>query len=150
MILPPPRPTRTDTLFPYTTLFRSVVLGDPVAFGNFLDGRARVALEPKIQQDPQGVVGVGRQSHARSPHCRVGQGAAKEVYNILLSGFRQGRLPARLPWALARRCARSWSGQPLIPCRAWRARRSGELTAELQSLMRISYAGFCLKQNKKI
>src|SRR3546814_8919047 len=133
MIRRPPRSTRTDTLFPYTTLFRSgedtgaikaairlagaealddaeiglghandiadadclcgagqtdaaalaahriedafaaeilhdlhqVVLGDPVAVGNFLDGRARVALEPKIHQDPQGVVGVGRQSHAR-------------------------------------------------------------------------------------
>src|SRR3546814_6989471 len=88
MIRPPPRSTLTDTLFPYTTLFRS-----------------------------------------RSD-CRM------------------------------RPSARVWSflARVLAPCARWAeihahlAHRSEEHTSELQSLMRISYAVFCLKKknNKKM
>src|SRR3546814_8154453 len=79
MIRRPPRSTRTDTLFPYTTLFRSY--------------------------DPS--------SHAFADRYDDG----------------------------SRRCAAgSQSDQ------AW---RSEEHTSELQSLMRISYAVFCLKKKKK-
>src|SRR3546814_8481107 len=76
MIRRPPRSTRTDTLFPYTTLFRSGV--------------------------------------------------------TVLRGFPQGNSEA-----FKKRLAAIWST------------RSEEHTSELQSLMRISYAVFCLKKKKK-
>src|SRR3546814_12648123 len=84
MIRRPPRSTRTDTLFPYTTLFRSV---------------DRPHLQPvdRLHQDQPGL----RQLLCRHP-----------------------RPPIR------------------------RRSRSEEHTSELQSLMRISYAVFCLKKKK--
>src|SRR3546814_1260975 len=97
MIRRPPRSTRTDTLFPYTTLFRS-----------------RAALCDKGRLHP-------RQRCARA--------RARPQRN---------RAPRR---AAARdtgaRRARDGAG------------RSEEHTSELQSLMRISYAVFCLKKKKK-
>src|SRR3546814_5547783 len=99
MIRRPPRSTRTDTLFPYTTLFRSprcsASLGD-LAAGLFL-----------LCQEPGGV-DAGR--------CRV---------HRLRRRFANDR--------------RTFQHQ----------RRSEEHTSELQSLMRISYAVFCLKKKKK-
>src|SRR3546814_17530653 len=82
MILRPPRSTRTDTLFPYTTLFRSI--------GQFQSRRlARIEFQ----------------------HIARGR----------IAGIR----------------------------RATVAQRSEEHTSELQSLMRISYAVFCLKKKTK-
>src|SRR3546814_1295070 len=96
MIRRPPRSTRTDTLFPYTTLFRSSIEASD-AF------------------------------HA----------PARPV------GLERGCTPLRpYPRTERRRCARL-SGQ------AGAARRSEEHTSELQSLMRISYAVFCLKKKKQ-
>src|SRR3546814_12824084 len=86
MIRRPPRSTRTDTLFPYTTLFRSRWLLPAV--------RGLAALAPRCPPLP--APGAGRR--------RTGRPAA--------------------------------AGQP----------RSEEHTSELQSLMRISYAVFCLKK----
>src|SRR3546814_4255445 len=88
MIRRPPRSTRTDTLFPYTTLFRSY------------------PLRP-----------------------------------------RDARLQARGPRRLERRrlAVRLLSGAGR---ESDRHRRSEEHTSELQSLMRISYAVFCLKKKK--
>src|SRR3546814_8655985 len=87
MIRRPPRSTRTDTLFPYTTLFRS-------------------------------------------PCLCLGRGARDREYRRVLPDSRtQGRELDRRP--------------SLISC------RSEEHTSELQSLMRISYAVFCLKKKKK-
>src|SRR3546814_8867792 len=83
MIRRPPRSTRTDTLFPYTTLFRSCTR----ARGNF-----------------------------RSLWCHP----------------RLGHY-----------------GSPWGPCVPFYTLRSEEHTSELQSLMRISYAVFCLKQKIK-
>src|SRR3546814_1366451 len=80
MIRRPPRSTRTDTLFPYTTLFRSAV---DFAF-----------------------LASGRVAGARSQPRHVGDRAADDAH------------------------------------------RSEEHTSELQSLMRISYAVFCLKKKK--
>src|SRR3546814_8505972 len=92
MIRLPPRSTRTDTLFPYTTLFRSARRG---------------ALRPLfVNADPSAV-----------PHFPV----------------RTFTKPARLG------AARSTTAPG----------RSEEHTSELQSLMRISYAVFCLKKKKK-
>src|SRR3546814_1557651 len=87
MIRRPPRSTRTDTLFPYTTLFRS--------------DRAFV-------------------------HREVGHDLAVEFDPRQLHAVHELRI-----------------GQP------FGANRSEEHTSELQSLMRISYAVFCLKKKKK-
>src|SRR3546814_6820157 len=89
MIRRPPRSTRTDTLFPYTTLFRSVRCTERI-------GHVVQAVEERDQFEavPGVVAGVG------DLEARVGD-----------AGF-----------------------------------RSEEHTSELQSLMRISYAVFCLKK----
>src|SRR3546814_4876185 len=84
MIRRPPRSTRTDALFPYTTLFRSTGADDG------------------------------------------GRGAGATRRRLLLAGAGPRRLRIR------------FDGQ-----------RSEEHTSELQSLMRISYAVFCLKKKKK-
>src|SRR3546814_6856793 len=103
MIRRPPRSTRTDTLFPYTTLFRSLAI-HPSAGGQHSHG-CRPSSFPYLLCDPQ-VVG------------------AKESDEI-------GIAPA--------------AGQK----RLRDGRRSEEHTSELQSLMRISYAVFCLKKKTK-
>src|SRR3546814_996592 len=90
MIRRPPRSTRTDTLFPYTTLFRS----DSAGFG--AGGRDRICIRRSVRV-----------------HHRAG--CAQPESDVLVG--RDYRL------------------------------RSEEHTSELQSLMRISYAVFCL--NKK-
>src|SRR3546814_3947796 len=93
MIRRPPRSTRTDTLFPYTTLFRSHQAGSVVAMP-----APWLAIRPRADA---AIPGGAWQS-------RRGQ------------------------WCSLRR----------------RVPRSEEHTSELQSLMRISYAVFCLKKKK--
>src|SRR3546814_6484079 len=109
MIPRPPRSTRTDTLFPYTTLFRS---------------RAR---------DGSG----GQAAAHRHRHARRGNGRA-----VRAAG---GRRRAR-PHVAGGACDCAAGDVPCPPeCRD----RSEEHTSELQSLMRISYAVFCLKKKTK-
>src|SRR3546814_2639948 len=98
MIRRPPRSTRTDTLFPYTTLFRSVPGAGARAPLRHRRGPPR-ELESglRLPQAPEGVSGPGVRG-------RFGPRAA-----------------------------------PIVP-------RSEEHTSELQSLMLISYAVFCLKK----
>src|SRR3546814_3232892 len=93
MIRRPPRSTRTDTLFPYTTLFRSHAYG-----------RRGVAPVVLIERHAGGQDG---EQQEKSDDQRVAD----------------DRQPAP---------------------------RSEEHTSELQSLMRISYAVFCLKKKKNI
>src|SRR3546814_3300916 len=103
MIPRPPRSTRTDTLFPYTTLFRS---GDSLT---------------REQLDEIGLVRERRQLSA------------------LLRGF---------AWFLV--WAPTAVTQAILPTLIPGVDpRSEEHTSELQSLMRISYAVFCLKKKKK-
>src|SRR3546814_1802810 len=99
MIRRPPRSTRTDTLFPYTTLFRS-----PAA------ERARDAEKVR-----------------RAKRRRQGGGLRHQPTPGLRSKL----------W-----CASIRRTVPVLE-------RSEEHTSELQSLMRISYAVFCLKKKKK-
>src|SRR3546814_2630381 len=89
MIRRPPRSTRTDTLFPYTTLFRSVV-----------------KINPSISIDQL------------KEHLPEGQ---QITQNIQISRIVEVKLETR----------------------------SEEHTSELQSLMRISYAVFCLKKKRR-
>src|SRR3546814_3368359 len=86
MIRRPPRSTRTDTLFPYTTLFRSRAIASP----------ATCRFRHRIRRPPR-------------PDGGTGSRAAPVSH---------------------------------------KDRRSEEHTSELQSLMRISYAVFCLKKKK--
>src|SRR3546814_8682733 len=97
MIRRPPRSTRTDTLFPYTTLFRSPAKPD-----------ANAGLVKPTQPT----------AHAS---CVVGAGSASDLRKTAVDGELAGRSDAR----------------------------SEEHTSELQSLMRISYAVFCLKKKNK-
>src|SRR3546814_8333541 len=107
MIRRPPRSTRTDTLFPYTTLFRSPY----------------VAARRKGPErgDPPG---------GRFP------------------SFPAGRAPCELAWPPpTERRAYAESSRAAAPGK--RNARSEEHTSELQSLMRNSYAVFCLQKKKK-
>src|SRR3546814_6132272 len=99
MIPRPPRSTRTDTLFPYTTLFRSSAASTAYKLGQETSGSASVGA------------GIGGMASAA-------KGAAT---NSMKNAF---------------------------GLRA--ADRSEEHTSELQSLMRISYAVFCLKKKKHL
>src|SRR3546814_1288225 len=92
MIRRPPRSTRTDTLFPYTTLFRSPA--------------PESGLHPELE-NPAGRSSPGPAARKASPY-----GPAGPAHRISASA------------------------------------RSEEHTSELQSLMRISYAVFCLKKKK--
>src|SRR3546814_8763429 len=95
MIRRPPRSTRTDTLFPYTTLFRSP------------DDGQQAPHPPRLSQEEGRGSLSGTDREAGSPQIRI-------------------------------------SGGPGFPGPL----RSEEHTSELQSLMRISYAVFCLKKKK--
>src|SRR3546814_3921318 len=101
MIRRPPRSTRTDTLFPYTTLFRS---------------RVRPTAPRSSPHEPESST-RGKDSGRRSsaPSSQIGAPAIRKPSCSFLS----------------------------------RGNRSEEHTSELQSLMRISYAVFCLKKKKK-
>src|SRR3546814_8532155 len=119
MIRRPPRSTRTDTLFPYTTLFRSV---------RSADGRRSRSLA----QHPAGAErAVRRADRPAQP--------GNEVRSP------RGKIHARRNRRRHRRHYHGGAGiWRLEPGRA--ADRSEERTSELQSLMRISYAVFCLKK----
>src|SRR3546814_9352137 len=155
MIRRPPRSTRTDTLFPYTTLFRSEV------------GRQGGAQSPAVPVDDD-----DSSSHAsRYPPSTF---RTAPVTNAAASEARNWYAPARSvaspqrSWAvwpstaaerfglLFQPSAIGESNQPgattltVMPAGARsRASRSEEHTSELQSLMRISYADFCLKKKIK-
>src|SRR3546814_7098233 len=123
MIRRPPRSTPTHTLFPYTTLFRS--------------GRCRpAAAVGRRTPDPSNPAQSGGQCHqvhpGRWPHCYPG-GGCRDWRDAAVSAGQWHRYVG------------SGSGAGIDPLRAG---RSEEHTSELQSLMRISYAVFCLKQKK--
>src|SRR3546814_8129215 len=102
----PPRSTRTDTLFPYTTLFRSRD-----------DGGVRKAREGAGSRDQPG----------RDAHCQTGQRDQLDPEPV------EGE-----------------HGHERRQKKDDGSLRSEENTSELQSLMRLSYAVFCLnKQNNK-
>src|SRR3546814_13465410 len=97
MIRRPPRSTRTDTLFPYTTLFRSIYANDRSLLFMFWIFRGGIAL-------------------MNLNHLAIFQAVA--AVNSVSGGARRLNI----------------------------SQRSEEHTSELQSLMRISYAVFCLKK----
>src|SRR3546814_9675735 len=111
----PPGSTRTDTLFPDTTLFRSLS-------HKFVEARERSG--------------------------DVGDVVYPDVFPGELAGHRERHRDAVVAQAVDRAAAQ----RSAFDQRAVRAlldvHRSEEHTSELQSLMRISYAVFCLKKKK--
>src|SRR3546814_5443385 len=129
MIRRPPRATRTDTLFPYTTLFRS-----------------------REQFGEQRVIAGLRQNTDSERQTDNPQHATQRRSNRL----QNGSLPIRSP--IAGMVAEN--SQPSLQQgvandyytddkKYIQRVRSEEHTSELQSLMRISYAVFCLKKKKQ-
>src|SRR3546814_7953108 len=112
MIRRPPRSTLTDTLFPFTTLFRSTSRG-----------KIGLVMQPSCRESRRLSIGYDRPSKRRS---REGRG---DVAQHKITGDRTMKTTAR-HFLFA-------------------AVRSEEHTSELQSLMRISYAVFCLKKKKQ-
>src|SRR3546814_3331850 len=128
MIRRPPRSTRTDTLFPYTTLFRSWHSSDVVPGGH-------VSLLVDARQS-----GVGGDD-AWSP-----DGRAHGKYRIPLAPLKfQFRI---VPFEAGEEARKADSGVDHGTRTRGASERSEEHTSELQSLMRISYAVFCLKKQK--
>src|SRR3546814_3685951 len=111
MIRRPPISTRTDTLFPYTTLFRSV--------------QSKIIPGGAGRRRPAGLDGPRRLRRRQRRDGVLARAAAEE---------RPGPPPLAHP--------------PSHSACSPAARRSEEHTSELQSLMRISYAVFCLKKKK--
>src|SRR3546814_9788955 len=103
----PPRSTRTDTLFPYTTLFRSEITPSP----KFSTGIFKLYI-------CAGTVGKGRLD------IYQWNGISHIVLHVFICHFHVKAVYQPVP-------------------------RSEEHTSELQSLMRNSYAVFCLKNKKK-
>src|SRR3546814_8227137 len=130
MIRRPPRSTRTDTLFPYTTLFRSGRRVDLVQRLPRLHSSA--FFEQALLQDS---------AHLRS-HLRdaIGAGAPRQ-FGDQREGLRLNGVGPDVHWAGGR-----WGGRGCLAAAGDDDGRSEEHTSELQSLMRISYAVFCLKK----
>src|SRR3546814_5486573 len=119
MIRLPPRSTRTDTLFPYTPLFRSRL----------------PRLEAGLVKPTQSTV-LAENARMNEDKGARPRAVAAQVLDAVLHRGRS--LKAELAQAL-----------PALADVRDRALRSEEHTSELQSLMRISYAVFCLKKKKK-
>src|SRR3546814_5252372 len=100
----PPRSTRTDTLFPYTPLFRSKTL----VFEN-----PRADVDDALADPRTGVVQAAASNYLRAEWTVLDEAIATDMAKLDAIG------------------------------------RSEEHTSELQSLMRTSYAGFCLTTNNR-
>src|SRR3546814_7635553 len=111
----PPRSKRTDTLFPYTTLFRSIMASEITR----REGMAWLA--------GCGLAGLGLIASGDGARA-AGSAPAASIDAVARKGKR--RFGSAVGWS---------------PPGA----RSEEHTSELQSLMRISYAVFCLKKKKQ-
>src|SRR3546814_3336311 len=107
-----PRSTRTDTLFPYTTLVRSGGAGARIVERQ---RRRRAAVPPGDDAEPRHRTRTDRSRPPRATPRFAGSGRAARRHR---DAARQSDI------------------------------RSEEHTSELQSLMRISYAVFCLKKKK--
>src|SRR3546814_7994609 len=120
MIRRPPRSTRTDTLFPYTTLFRSHTIDG--IFDRILDGQDVALAVVELLERRVERRRIARSGRAGAEDDAIGFGERLSPYAV---GF-----------------ARQAEDVEVDP------RKSEEHTSELPSLMRISYAVFCLKNKK--
>src|SRR3546814_7645790 len=123
MIRRPPRSTRTDTLFPYTTLFRS-------------QDRKTEETQPVGGVDQALIEMHNLRGRQHAVFCQHPEASA-ECIGPMLERKREFR------------ACRQGTLSSLIARRSPTAMRSEEHTSELQSLMRSSYAVFCLKKKTK-
>src|SRR3546814_2611660 len=128
MIRRPPRPTRTDTLFPYTTLFRSA--GAEPTSG---EDSARSC---RRQRDHDPAISCRSRRPGRQRDCARHQSQPEHLFRHPQNARRRGVCGIR-----SRQQALPARHRALAP-----VPRSEEHTSELQSLMRISYSVFCLKK----
>src|SRR3546814_6794153 len=135
MIRRPPRSTRTDTLFPYTTLFRSE--GFRQAQGR-RSGQGQGAGSRQAGSHPP--VDEGGQRDQRSLIVRANIATKKRALARFFVGAARGMTDC------SRRSAAIGGVASGLCGTGTGAVRSEEHTSELQSLMRISYAVFCLKK----
>src|SRR3546814_5543465 len=136
----PPVSTRTYTLFPYTTLFRSCGVGDDQQ----ADGR-RHPLHPARARPPDGGIAPEEAAGYRLAACQVvgrigkldeGRGFGHHIFVLA---------PEERPILMVLGEIGLDDQRPGHDTPGDEAERSEEHTSELQSLMRISYAVFCLK-----
>src|SRR3546814_4514977 len=111
MIRRPPRSTRTATLFPYTTLFRSDQLV-----------RRGIDIVGELDLDDRALA-ISAHAHGDGDDSALRGGSVEDTLNTMLPLQALG-------------CAKHAAEKP----------RSEEHTSELQSLIRTSYAVFCLKK----
>src|SRR3546814_8721661 len=150
MIRRPPRPTRTDTLFPYTTLFRSrqgversalqqhqVIVAEAVAEPDRLGNVAELAHAGGKKQRLSGC----RHGPDQPQVCRLRRGDLMKGNGNAFQGGK-GR-------KIERRAGKRDAAAGSVLAQSRQPGRSEEHTSELQSLMRISYAVFCLKKQKE-
>src|SRR3546814_1429488 len=126
MIRRPPRSTRTDTLFPYTTLVRSPYADGGAQATSYDDPNcARGSLRKKTSNPPLYACRSGSRGNYSwtTPTCSEGQLSTDQQYcTVTTNGYSDTLADVAMKY------------------------RSEEHTSELQSLMRISYAVFCLKK----
>src|SRR3546814_8035401 len=126
MIRRPPRSTRTDTLFPYTTLFRSRQHQRPRGDERAAAGDDVQAVFEALELAPGGRAGAAGEVDAlREEGVQFGLVGLDRFPGLVDPGLRLRRVRDRLG-----------------AVREHLAPRSEEHTSELQSLMRISYAVF--------
>src|SRR3546814_6208499 len=126
MIRRPPRSTRTDTLLPYTTLFRSQLC----------------LREPELHPPP-----------IESPHELIHLGDPPPSLVVRVPVLRISELPREVPLRSSG-SLRSHEASVTQELRQWStdgigSMRSEEHTSELQSLMRITSVVFCLKKKNR-
>src|SRR3546814_7555040 len=119
MLRRPPRSTRTDTLVPYTTLFRSGTHNRSLVLQTLYSGGAM------SRADLSRETGLTRVTISDLIAALIAEGYVTE------KGMRESTRPGK-------------------PAMLVDLDRSEEHTSELQSLMRISYAVFCLKKKKQV
>src|SRR3546814_3188582 len=130
MIRVPPRSTRTDTRVPYTTVFRSHALT--------LEARDLPAAQHRLQSSPD----------VRDRDAEVGRLLPVDVHPDLRTVQLEVGVEIDDPRVLRRLRQDLVDHRLQVPIGLARLddHRSEEHTSELQSLMRISYAVFCLKK----
>src|SRR3546814_4693999 len=152
MIRRPPRSTRTDTLFPYTTLFRSaqfstwlhrltvnLVLGEHRLLKRWVtfeestgDGDDDAGSNATAGEHPQ--QRIGERLDLERALAKLPKGARTVLMLYDVEGYAHEEIAELTGIAVGTSKAQ--------------LHRSEEHTSELQSLMRISYAVFCLKKQK--
>src|SRR3546814_1442811 len=143
MIRQPPRSTRSYTLFPYPTLFRSRVL--PAGKRNFIasDESCPLGVRHQVQSGkPSGRAILSGEGRARHRIKQEGHDDWRDMVIALLAHHAQAHhLTGRIHFVKIVEAQKV--GHAFAPI------RSEEHTSELQSLMRNSYAAFCLQKKKQ-